>query len=694
MQVLTSYLEEAWRPQTEALKTLHHAADSTPLYQIPTQNRGLKEVLSFGRKQNGLRDLPFHERALRLKALAKYLFERKNLLYPLAHQMGATKRDAWIDIDGGIGTLFTYASKGRRELPNETYFLDGPAETVSPKGGFAGRHICVPLEGVAIHINAFNFPCWGMLEKLAPTWLAGMPAIVKPASSTSYLAHRLTQLILESKILPPGSLQLIMGPTGDLFDHLSCQDVVTFTGSHATGITLKGHRRVLEKSVRFNMEADSLNFSLLGPKDGPSSPEYKGFLKEVLKEMTSKTGQKCTAIRRIFVPQDQAGQVAMDLKAQLEKVVIGHPTDPKTRMGPLVGLKERQQVFDTLQLLKQDCQVLYERGEDFPILGGDFESGAYMAPTLLMTSDPHKKAPHQLEAFGPVATIIPYKDDEEAIELIKRGEGSLVGSLFSEDKAFARKIIMGTAAYHGRLLHLDRDSMLESTGHGSPLPHFVHGGPGRAGGGEELGGIRSVMHYMQKTALQGHPDSLTYIGREWVKEETPKRPSQESFWPAEEIHPFRLHFEDLKIGQTLITHRRTLSEADIVNFAGISGDYYYAHMDQLAVPGSLFQARVAHGYFLVAAAAGLFVSPAPGPVLANYGLENLRFIKPVYIGDTIYVKLTVKSKTRKEKKEDMPLNGVVNWHVDIFNQHDEVVANYSILTLVKRKEEDNSPSSF
>jgi oxepin-CoA hydrolase/3-oxo-5,6-dehydrosuberyl-CoA semialdehyde dehydrogenase len=677
---LQSYAEGKWHTFSGAGTDLFHAVNGHKVAEISSDGLDFGSMLHYGRNLGGqaLRKMTFHERALMLKALAKYLLERKEEFYKVSEATGATRADSWIDIEGGIGTLFVYSGKGRRELPNEKVYLEGSLEQISKQGTFAGHHICVPLEGTAIHINAFNFPCWGMLEKLAPTFLAGMPAIVKPASSTAYLAESMVKAIIESNILPPGALQLICGSSGDILDHLTCQDVVTFTGSAFTGQKLKQHPKIIKESVRFNMEADSLNFSMLAPDATPDTPEFELFIKEVAREMTVKAGQKCTAIRRTLVPRKLAEQVIAALAQRLEGAKPGDPAQKGVRMGPLAGKSQQKEVRQRVEELKQGAELVYGDPDNFELVSGDKEAGSYFPSLLFYSQDSLKsKAAHEIEAFGPVNTIMPYDDIEQAIELAKMGKGSLVGSLFTNDNQTARSVILGTAAYHGRIVTLNRDSAGESTGHGSPLPHLVHGGPGRAGGGEEMGGIRGVLHYMQRTAIQGSPSTLGAVANEWLKGGQIQQ---------DKIHPFRKFFDELQIGETLVTHRRTITEADVVNFAGISGDFFYAHMDDIAARESLFEKRVAHGYFVLSAAAGLFVDPAPGPVLANYGLENLRFIKPVYPGDSIFVQLTCKRKTAKEDRPDTPPQGVVEWAVDVRNQDDESVALYSILTLVKKRE--------
>ncbi len=678
---IQSYIQGQWTAGSGNSRQVYNAITGEAIGAVSSEGFDFKSILAYGRQVGGpvLRKMSFHERGRMLKALAMYLHERRKEFYPISTMTGATKTDTWIDVDGGIGTLFVFASKGRRELPDEPFYVDGAMEHLSKEGSFVGRHICVPLEGTAIHINAFNFPCWGMLEKIAPTLLAGMPTIVKPATATCYLTEAMVKTIIESKILPEGALQLICGSVGDLLDHLDCQDVVTLTGSATTGKKLRQLPSIIDNSVRFNMEADSLNFSMLGPESAPGTPEFDLFIKEVAREMTVKAGQKCTAIRRTIVPQNLVAEVMEALKKRLEKIKIGDPSLEEVRMGPLVSRDQVNEVDSVVQQLMQEAEMVYGGRQNFQVVGADPQKGAFFPTTLLYCDQPLRSdAPHSLEAFGPVNTVMPYQNLDEAIELAKLGRGSLVGSLFTNDDRVARQVVLGTAAYHGRVMIVNQYCAKESTGHGSPLPHMVHGGPGRAGGGEELGGIRSVLHYMQRTALQGSPTTLTHITNEWMPG---------AAQPEATVHPFKKYFEDLQIGETLTTHRRTVTEADIVNFAGISGDYFYAHTDEIAAKKHhIFQGRVAHGYFLVSAAAGLFVWPGEGPVLANYGLEELRFLQPVHIGDTICVKLTVKRKTEKEKREDEPLNGVVEWAATIYNQDDEIVATYTVLTLVARRQ--------
>jgi len=675
---LQSYARGEWVSGRGKAQELFHAVTGEKVAEVSSEGLDAKGMLEYGRTVGGpqLRKLTFHERARMLKALAKYLTERKEEFYAVSAATGATKGDSWIDIEGGTGTVFAYASRGRREFPNESFYVEGPVEGLSKGGTFIGRHICVPLEGVAIHINAFNFPCWGMLEKIAPSLLAGVPAIVKPATATSYLAETMVRAIVDSKILPDGALQLICGSVGDLLDHVTCQDVVTFTGSAETGRKLKQHPAIIEHAVRFNMEADSLNFSMLGPDARPGTEEFALFIKEVAREMTVKAGQKCTAIRRTIVPDSMVEDVMNALKQKLSEVKIGNPAMDGVRMGPLASRGQVQDVQRSRDTIAKSCEVAFTSAGE--LVGATSSNGAFFPITLLYCKNPLTNlTPHSVEAFGPVNTVMPYRSVEEAIELAKLGRGSLVGSLVTADDTVARRVVLGTAPFHGRIMLLNRDSAKESTGHGSPLPHLIHGGPGRAGGGEEMGGVRGVLHYMQRTALQGSPTTLTRVCNEWMKG---------AAQPGDRVHPFRKYFDELQIGETLVTHRRTVTEADVVQFAGISGDFFYAHMDDIAAKQSIFEKRVAHGYFVLAAAAGLFVDPAPGPVLANYGLEGLRFTKPVYIGDTIQAKLTCKQKTAKETPAGGVPQGVVAWDVEVVNQSNETVAVYTILTLVRRQE--------
>jgi oxepin-CoA hydrolase / 3-oxo-5,6-dehydrosuberyl-CoA semialdehyde dehydrogenase len=676
---LQSYAQGQWVTGTGRATDLFHAVTGEKVAEGTSEGLDFKCMLEYGRTVGGprLRAMTFHQRARMLKAMAQHLMANKDELYQVSAATGATKADSWIDIEGGIATFFTYASLGRREFPDETFYLDGSVERLSKGGTFLGRHVCVPLEGVAVHINAFNFPCWGMLEKLAPTFLAGMPAIVKPATVTSFLAERLARLMVGAGILPEGALQIICGGVGDLLDHLTCQDVVTFTGSAGTGRKLKSHPRVVSESVRFNLEADSLNYCILGPDAAPGSEEFDLFIKEVAKEMTVKAGQKCTAIRRTFVPDNTTEDVVRALSKRLAGTPLGDPSVEGVRMGPLAGRVQVGEVGGSAERIGSVCERVFGDPAHFDVVGADKTKGAFFPSIVYYCDQPFRKSePHDIEAFGPVNTLMPYRELDEAVALARLGRGSLCGSVVTADDGVARDVVLGTAAYHGRLVVLNRHNAKESTGHGSPLPHLIHGGPGRAGGGEEMGGVRGVLHYMQRSAVQGTPATLTAVGRQWVKGASEL---------TDGIHPFRKHFEELRIGETWLTHARTVTEADIVNFAGISGDFFYAHMDDGAAKASIFERRVAHGYFVLSAAAGLFVDPAPGPVLANYGLDNLRFVKPVYPGDTIRARLTCKQKTAKDTVDGQVPQGVVAWDVEVTNQNSEPVAVYTILTLVKRK---------
>ncbi len=679
---LQSYVSGQWVEGQDQGVEVFNAVNGDSVGHVSSTGIDFGEVLRYGRETGGpaLRALTFHERANRLKALAQHLQAKKQDFYRISSWTGATRTDSWIDIEGGIGTMFTYSSLVRRELPNETFLVEGEAERLSAEGSFIGRHILVPKEGVAVHINAFNFPCWGMLEKIAPSLAAGMPVVVKPATASCYLTEAMVKEIIASGLFPEGAIQLISGSVGDLFNHLNEQDVVTFTGSASTGQKLRTHPSIVANSVPFTMEADSLNCSILGSEVEPGSAEFDLYIKEVAREMTVKAGQKCTAIRRTIVPRSRVDAVAEALKARLAKTTLGDPAAEGVRMGPLVGRSQMEDVWSKVEELKQSCELIHGGDHSFEVTGGDRERGAFFPSTLLYCDQPlNTDTPHSVEAFGPVSTLMAYDDIDQAIAIARLGRGSLAGSLVTADNQEARKVILGTAAYHGRMLILNSDCAGESTGHGSPLPTLVHGGPGRAGGGEELGGLRAVKHYMQRTALQGSPTTLTAITNEF-------NPGSEQI--SDPVHPFRKYFEDLQIGETLITHRRTVTEADIVNFGCVSGDHFYAHFDELAAKDSMFGKRVAHGYFVISAAAGMFVEPSPGPVLANYGMENLRFVEPVGIGDTIQVRLTCKQKIRKDRRsDDETPNGVVVWDVEVTNQEGTPVAIYNILTLVARREE-------
>lgn len=670
---LQSYVSGQWFTG-EGGQTLHHAITGVPVATVSSQGLDFQAMVEYARRVGGpaLRKLTFHERALRLKALALYLMDRKEGYYEVSKATGATRSDSWVDIEGGIGTLFAYSSKGRRELPNETFLVDGTPEVLSKNGAFVGQHICTPLQGVVVHINAFNFPCWGMLEKLSVNLLAGVPAIVKPASQTSYLTERMFHDIIESGIFPEGSLQLICGGVGDLLDHLDGQDAVTFTGSASTGRKLRMHPSIQLKSVRFTMEADSLNFSMLGPDATPEAPEFDLFVKEIMREMTTKSGQRCTGIRRALAPRALIQPVIEALRKRLAKVVLGDPAVEGVTMGALCSLAQREEVRERVRELQQGAELVLGSLDDFAVIGADAQAGAFLPPILLLCREPKSHSVvHEVEAFGPVATLMPYDSIEDAIALVKLGEGSLVGSLFTYDNDFARELVLGVAAFHGRLLMVNRDCARESTGHGSPLPGLIHGGPGRAGGGEEMGGIRGVMHYLQRTALQGSPETLTRISQRWITGS--KR--------HEGVHPFRKYLEELDLGDCVVSGSRIVTLEDIEHFAHFTGDMFYAHMDEAAASANpFFGGRVAHGYYIVSIAAGLFVDPNPGPVLANYGVDNLRFLTPVFPGDSLKVILTCKQKSPRVTEN----YGEVRWDAVVTNQDDKLIAQYDVLTMVRK----------
>jgi len=680
---IQSYVNGQWCSGDGRTQQLLNAIDDSVVGEVSSLTTGFDTLLDYGRTKAGpaLRKLTIHQRAEMIKALAKYLLDRKDDFYRISYLTGATKADSWVDIEGGIGTMFSYSGIARRELNNDTFIVEGPVEPLSKHGTFVGRHILTSKEGVSVHINAFNFPVWGMLEKITPSLIAGVPVVVKPGTVTCYLTEAVVKAMVESKIFPEGSIQLICGSVGDLLDHLTEQDVVTFTGSASTGQMLKAHKNIIAKSIPFTMEADSLNCCILAPDVKVEDPEFDLYIKEVVREMTTKAGQKCTAIRRIFAPENMTEAVAEALKARLLKTTLGNPSLEGVRMGALVGKSQRDDVLSVVEQLSQGNDILLSGMENYNSIGIEEGKGAFMAPTLIHCADPlNSNTVHDIEAFGPVSTLMPYTDIEQALVLAKLGKGSLAGSVFTYNKDHARELILGAASHHGRMLVIDRDCARESTGHGSPLANLVHGGPGRAGGGEELGGVRAIKHYMQRTAIQGSPSSLMAVTNEYVKGATTTE---------DRIHPFRKYFEELAIGESLTTHRRTVTEADIVNFGCLSGDHFYAHFDEISAKDSFFGQRVAHGYFVISAAAGLFVDPGQGPVIANYGIDNLRFVEPVAIGDTIQVKLTAKRKIKKSKRPDDKYHtGVVVWDIEVTNQRDEAVAIYDILTLVERQESD------
>jgi oxepin-CoA hydrolase / 3-oxo-5,6-dehydrosuberyl-CoA semialdehyde dehydrogenase len=672
--LLQCHIAGRWLGQQPAL-VLRSAVNGRPVAHTHAESIDFGEALHHARSTGlpALLKLDFQQRAAILKALARFLGEHKERLYALSTATGATRADSWIDIEGGTATLAAYAAMGSAELPSGNLVHEGPVVALAKGGGFAGTHVLVPRRGVVVHINAFNFPVWGLLEKFAPSFLAGMPCIAKPATATSWLTEACVRLMIESNLLPPGALQLVIGGTGDLLDRLEETDAVTFTGSADTAAKLRGHANLVRRSVPFNAEADSLNAALLAPDCTPDTPEFDLFVKELVREMTAKAGQKCTAIRRAIVPRPLLDPLAAALRTRLSKVVVGDPALEQVRMGALASRDQQRDVAERVALLAAGNEVVFGERDGFAPVGDGVAAGSFFAPTLLLCRQPlASSVVHDVEAFGPVSTLLPYDDFDEALALAARGRGSLVATLVTHDRATAAHAVAQLAPLHGRIHVLDREAAPGSTGHGSPLPPLKHGGPGRAGGGEELGGLRAVKHHLQRAAVQGSPSMLAAITGEHVR----GAPFVES-----ERHPFRFHFEDLQISQTLLTHRRTVSEADIVAFGGISGDYFYMHFDDVAAAASPFGKRIAHGYFVLSAAAGLFVSPAPGPVLANYGLDTLRFVKPVAIGDTIQARLTCKRKIDRNKADQ----GVVAWDVEVTNQHGELVASYDILTLVAKR---------
>jgi oxepin-CoA hydrolase/3-oxo-5,6-dehydrosuberyl-CoA semialdehyde dehydrogenase len=660
-----------WIGSDSHARPIHSAITGDVIAQAGNGALDVQGMLSYARDVGGpaLRAMTFHDRARMLKALALYLREHRATLYAQSFDTGATQKDHLVDVDGGIGTMLVFASKGRREMPDSQVYLDGPVEQLGRAGQFVGRHICTPLQGVAVHINAFNFPVWGMLEKLAPALLAGVPAIVKPATATCYVTETCVRLMLDSGLLPAGALQLVSGGLGDMLDHLDMQDTVAFTGSAETALKLRTNPILLERSVRFASEQDSLNASVLGPDARPGTPEFDLFIKEVQREMTTKAGQKCTAIRRIMVPQSATDAVIAALCDRLAAVRIGDPRLETTQMGALVSSSQRRDVLTKAEQINAEADRVFGDPLDFDVDGADKAKGAFLPPMLFHCADPDAaQHVHDTEAFGPVSTVMGYRDLDHAMALLNRGKGSLVASVITHDPDIARQVVLGSAAYHGRLYFNNRDSAAEATGHGAPLPHMVHGGPGRAGGGEELGGIRGVLHYMQRTAIQGSPDLLTGITGQWV-------PGAQE--PTNEAHPFTRKFGALSIGETLHTPARIVTLEDIETFAHFTGDTFYAHMDEEAAAANpFFPGRVAHGYLLLSFAAGLFVQPDPGPVLANTGLDNLRFMAPVQAGDSIKVRLSVKAKTPRNDEY-----GEVRWHVTLTNQDQAVVAEYELLTM-------------
>ena len=673
MPVLRSYVSGRWTAPPDG-RPVRDAVTGEEVARISSDGIDLGAALDYGRHVGGpaLRALTFHERAALAKAVGGMLRDHREELYGLSARTGATLGDSKFDIDGGIGVLLSYASKAKRELPNDTIYAEGAVEPLGRGGQFAGQHILTPLLGVAVQINAFNFPVWGPLEKMAPALIAGVPTLVKPATQTAYLTARLVELIVDSGILPEGTLQLLCGSAGDLLDHLGEQDLLSFTGSASTAQQLRAHPNVVARSVRFNAEADSLNCSILGPDATPGTPEFDLYVRQLVTEMTVKAGQKCTAIRRAFVPAPQLDAVIDAVRARLEKTVIGNPADETVRMGALASLEQREEVRRSLKALESAGQLVFGDPEHVQVTGADADHGAFISPLLVRCDDATRAEPHEVEAFGPVSTVMGYASTDEVIELAARGRGSLAGSVVTGDAGFARSVVLGLAPWHGRLLVLDQDDAKESTGHGSPLPVLVHGGPGRAGGGEELGGVRSVLHHMQRTAVQASPRMLGAVTGRWVKG-GPR--------DAGDAHPFTKSLAELRVGDTVTAGPRVVTLGDVEHFAEFTGDTFYAHMDeQAAAANPFFDGRVAHGYLVLSFAAGLFVQPDPGPVLANYGLDNLRFLTPVYPGDALSVTLTCKQISPRDGDY-----GEVRWDAEVTKQDGSVAVTYDVLTMVAKE---------
>ena len=673
MTVLPSYVEGRWFAPDSG-SPVYNAVTGEEIAEVSSDGVDFGAALAYGRSAGGpaLRQLTFHERAALAKSLGTMLREHREELYQLSYRTGATLADSKFDIDGGIGVLLGYASKAKRELPNERVLVEGPAEQLGKAGNFLGQHLLTPRLGVAVQINAFNFPVWGPLEKLAPALIAGVPSLIKPASQTGYLTVRLVELIIESGLLPAGALQLISGSAGNLLGHLQEQDLLSFTGSASTAQRLRSDPNVVARSVRFNAEADSLNMSILGPDATPGTPAFDRYVKQLVTEMTVKAGQKCTAIRRAFVPAGQLDPVTEAVRERLSRVVVGNPADESVRMGALASLEQREEVRRSLKALEVAGRIVFGDPEHVEVTGADATRGAFLSPLLVRAEDPRRAELHEVEAFGPVATLIGYHDTADVVDLAGLGKGSLAGSIVTEDPGFAREVILGTAPWHGRLLVLDSDAAPESTGHGSPLPMLVHGGPGRAGGGEEMGGMRGVVHHMQRTAIQASPRMLQAATGRWVKG-APRR--------AEGAHPFTKPLAELAIGDTIVGGPRTVTLADIEHFAEFTGDTFYAHMDEdAAAKNPFFGGRVAHGYLIVSFAAGLFVWPDYGPVLANYGIDNLRFLTPLKPGDEMTVTLTCKQISPRPGDY-----GEVRWDAEVTNQDGTAVATYDVLTLVAKE---------
>jgi oxepin-CoA hydrolase/3-oxo-5,6-dehydrosuberyl-CoA semialdehyde dehydrogenase len=673
-----NYVLGQWVSGEGSEMNVYNALTGDKIGEVSSAGLDFNEILQYGRSIGGqkLRKMTFQERGRMLKALALYLMERKDSYYAISHLTGATKVDSWIDIEGGIGNLFANASL-RRQFPDLPYYVDGVAAPLSKGGTFIGHHIMVPKQGVAVHINAFNFPIWGMLEKIAVNLMAGVPAVVKPSEYTSFVTEAVVKDIIASGILPEGSLQLVSGLGRGILDYVDLEDTVTFTGSAHTGKVLKALPQFSQKSIPFNLEADSLNATVLGKHAVPGTPEFDLFIKETVKEITIKAGQKCTAVRRILVPDNLLDDVQKQIAARLASTKIGDPSMEGVRMGALATQTQVERVRENVLKLAQTQEIVYGNPQSVDVIGDNCVGGAFFSPILFVNNDPfHKTDVHEIEAFGPVSTIMPYKNIDDAIELARMGKGSLVSSIVTPDNQEATEYVVGAASMHGRILVLNSECAKESTGHGSPMPLLTHGGPGRAGGGEEMGGKRGVLHYLQRTAIQGHPTTITAITQQF---------QVGAAMPEANPHVFRKHFEELVIGETVFTHKHTVSDADIVNFANVSGDNFYAHMDATSLEGTIFERRVAHGYFVLSKAAGLFVDPKKGPVLLNYGIEEARFTKPVYPGATIGVRFTVKEKIDQEKRsEDDIAKGIVKFLVDVYDETGETVAIATILTMVRK----------
>ncbi|MGI8600985.1 MAG: phenylacetic acid degradation bifunctional protein PaaZ [Chitinophagaceae bacterium] len=680
MQKLENYVLGNWITGDGEGQVLADAVTGEPIAAATTKGLNFAAILDYGRTtgNNVLRKFTFHERGRMLKALAMHLLEKKEKFYQLAYHTGCTRSDNWIDIEGGIGNLFSNASL-RRKFPDMPYCTDGEPVVLSKGGSFMGHHILVPKEGVAVHINAYNFPVWGMLEKCAVNWLAGVPAVVKPATVTSFLTEAVVKEIIASRILPEGALQLVCGSAGDMLDHVTAQDVVTFTGSKTTGLMLKSQKRILEESVPFNMEADSLNCIVLGEDVKPGMPEWELFIKEVRKEMVVKAGQKCTAIRRIFAPEPLLEDVYIAIGKALSQTIIGNPHNEKVRMGALASTGQRDEVKQNVQKLLASSQIVAGSLDSVEVVDADAEKGAFMSPLLLLNTTPFQnEVVHDVECFGPVSTVMPYSQLDDAIALAKKGKGSLCCTIVTADNKSATEFVVGAGSHHGRILVLNAECAKESTGHGSPLPMLVHGGPGRAGGGEEMGGVRGVKHYMQRVAIQGSPTAITAITQVYQANANSNKPSK---------HPFKKYFEELEVGDQIITEKRLITSEDINAFADLSGDHFYAHKTDTDFSGTMFEQQVAHGYFILSAAAGLFVDDSNlGPVLLNYGIDELRFTKPVYPGTEIYIKFTCKEKLPQDPKDedDIP-KGIVKWLVEIIDNTEEHVGVATILTMVRKK---------